>query len=122
MVEGLRILVVEDNAAIRASLAALLKLEGFDVVAVSEYHRACELIEKELFHTLITDLDLPDGTGVDLLLQARLLRPSMRSILMTGYGCSAVRKQAAELGLSAYLEKPFDPDELLKVLRLSPQT
>ncbi len=66
MVEGLRILVVEDNAAIRASLAALLEFEGFDVVAVSEYHRACELIEKELFDTLITDLDLPDGTGVDL--------------------------------------------------------
>ncbi len=55
-------------------------------------------------------------------MQARMLRPGMRSILMTGYGCSAVRKQAAELGLSAYLEKPFDPEELLKALRLAPRT
>jgi DNA-binding NtrC family response regulator len=116
MVEGLRVLVVEDNAAIRTSLAALLEREGFDVVAVAEFQSAQELIGLELFDTLITDLDLPDGTGLDLLLRAKLVRPSMRSILMTGYGCSAVRKQASELGLSAYLEKPFDPQELLKVL------
>lgn len=122
MVGGLRILVVEDNLAIRSSLAALLELEGFDVVAVSEYRGACELIQKELFDTLITDLDLPDGTGVDLVMRARMLNPKMKSILMTGYGCSVVRKQASELGLSAYLEKPFDPEELLQALRLTPLT
>lgn len=112
-----RVLVVEDNPAIRSSLAVLLEREGFDVVAVAEYQRAAELIGQELFDTLITDLDLPDGTGVDLLLRAKLVRPDMRSILMTGYGCSAVRKQASELGLAAYLEKPFDPQELLKILQ-----
>jgi DNA-binding NtrC family response regulator len=122
MVEALRVLVVEDNCAIRSSLAAFLELEGYDVVAVAEYRGACELIQKELFDTLITDLDLPDGTGVDLLIQARTLHPNMRSILMTGYGCSVVRKQASELGLSAYLEKPFDPAELLKAIRLAPRT
>ena len=116
MVEGLRVLVVEDNPAIRSSLAILLEREGFDVVAVAEFHRALELIGREIFDTLITDLDLPGGTGVDLLLRAKLIRPRMRSILMTGYGCSAVRKQASELGLSAYLEKPFDPQELLNAL------
>jgi two-component system C4-dicarboxylate transport response regulator DctD len=116
MVEGIRVLVVEDNAAIRSSLALFLEREGFDVVAVAEFARAQELIEKELFDTLITDLDLPGGTGLDLLLTARRIRPRMRSILMTGYGCSAVRNQASELGLLAYLEKPFDPEELLSAL------
>lgn len=115
-VEGLRVLVVEDNAAIRSTLAMILEREGFDVMAVAEYQRALELIESELFDTLITDLDLPDGTGLDLLLTARSLRPRMRSILMTGYGCSAIRKQAQELGLAAYLEKPFDPADLLSAL------
>jgi DNA-binding response OmpR family regulator len=122
MVEGLRVLVVEDNPAIRSSLAAILELEGFDVMAVSEFHGASELIQTRLFDTLITDLDLPDGTGVDLLMQARTLHPEMRSILMTGYGCSVVRKQALELGLDAYLEKPFAPEELLKALRLPTST
>jgi DNA-binding response OmpR family regulator len=116
MVEGIRILVVEDNHAIRSSLALFLEREGFDVVAVAELERAKKLIETELFDTLITDLDLPGGTGLDLLVKARQFCPRMRSILMTGYGCSAVRKQAAELGLAAYLEKPFDPSELLTAL------
>ena len=119
MVEGTRVLVVEDNAAIRSSLALFLEGAGFDVVAVAEYQRATELIDRELFDTLITDLDLPGGTGLDLLVRARLVRPAMRSILMTGYGCSAIRKQALQLGLCAYLEKPFDPAELLKALRES---
>ncbi|HEY7697230.1 MAG TPA: response regulator [Vicinamibacteria bacterium] len=116
MVESIRVLVVEDNPAIRSSLALFLEREGFDVVAVAELARAQELIERELFDTLITDLDLPDGTGLDLLLKARKFRPGIRSILMTGYGCSAVRKQASELGLAAYLEKPFDPADLLSAL------
>ena len=116
MVPGIRVLVVEDNAAIRSSLTLFLEREGFDVVAVAEFARAQELIEKELFDTLITDLDLPGGTGLDLLMTARQFRPRMRSILMTGYGCSAVRKQASELGLAAYLEKPFGPAELLSAL------
>src|SRR5262245_24130836 len=116
MAEGVRVLVVEDNPAIRASLALFLEQEGFVVVAVDELARAQELLEKELFDTLITDLDLPDGTGLDLLLTARQFRPRMRSILMTGYGCSAVRKRASELGLAAYFEKPFDPNELLSAL------
>lgn len=116
MVEGIRVLVVEDNPAIRASLALFLENEGFEVVAVAEFARAQKLIETERFDTLITDLDLPGGTGLDLLLTARQFRPRMRSILMTGYGCSAVRKRASELGLAAYLEKPFDPNELLNAL------
>ena len=122
MNKGSRILVVEDNAAVRSSLALLLEREGFDVVAVAEFRRASELVEDELFDTLITDLDLPGGTGLDLLLMARSLRPRMRSFLMTGYGCSAVRKQAMELGLSGYFEKPFDPEELLRALKVGPRT
>jgi len=116
MADGNRVLVVEDNAAIRSSLALFLEREGFDVVTAAEFARAQELIENELFDTLITDLDLPGGTGLDLLLTARQFRPRMRSILMTGYGCSAVRKQALELGLLAYLEKPFELAELLSAL------
>lgn len=112
-----RVLVVEDNLALRSSLAALLEHAGFDVVAVAELKRALELVERELFDALITDLDLPDGTGLELLASARRHRPALRSVLMTGYSCTAIRKQAGEYPLLAYLEKPFDPNELLEVLR-----
>lgn len=112
-----RILVVEDNAAIRKSLVMFLERQGFDVTEAAEYTRALELVEMELFDALIADLDLPGGTGIDLLARARKIRPRMLSILMTGYGCTAIRKRAEELELAAYLEKPFDPGELLEALR-----
>ena len=111
-----RILVVEDDTVVRTSLTRILERAGFDVVAVAEYGRARDLVEAELFHALITDLDLPDGTGLDLLESVRHLRPGMRSILITGDGCSAIRKQAFELEHVAYFEKPFDPRELLAAL------
>jgi CheY-like chemotaxis protein len=121
MAEGSRILVVEDNPAVRYSLTLMLEREGFDVVAVAEFRRATELIEAELFDALITDLDLPGGTGLDLLERARLLRPRMLSFLMTGYGCSAIRKQVSDLGVTGYFEKPFDPEELLRALGVAPR-
>ena len=107
-----RVLVVEDNLSMLRTLATFLERAGFDVVAVAEFQRALELIEDELFDTLVTDLDLPGGTGLDLVLTANTLRPQMRSVLMTGYGCSAIRKRAGELSLLGFLEKPFDFDEL----------
>ena len=116
MTDSKRVLVVEDNPSMRRTLTTFLERAGFDVVAVAEYQRALELIEDELFYSLVTDLDLPGGTGLDLVLTANSLRPEMRSVLMTGYGCSAIRKQADQLSLHRYLEKPFDPDDLVASL------
>jgi len=117
-----RVLVVEDNLSMLRTLTIFLERAGFDVVAVAEFQRALELIEDELFDTLVTDLDLPGGTGLDLVLTANTLRPRMRSVLMTGYSCSAIRKQAGELSLLGFLEKPFDPDELVAALQDDPTT
>ncbi len=65
-----RVLVVEDNLSMLRTLTTFLERAGFDVVAVTEFQRALELIEDEFFDTLVTDLDLPGGTGLDLVLTA----------------------------------------------------
>lgn len=111
-----RVLIVEDNLSMLRTLALFLQRAGYDVVAVAEFQRALELIEDELFDMLVTDLDLPGGTGMDLVATASSLRPHIRSVLMTGYSCSAIRKQADALSLVEYLEKPFDPDDLVAAL------
>ena len=120
MTDPQRVLIVEDNAPMRRTLTIFLENAGFDVVAVAEFQRALELIRGELFDTLVTDLDLPGGTGLDLVHTAKALHPDMRSVLMTGFGCSAIRQQANELDLDGYLEKPFDPDELVARLKEDP--
>jgi len=107
-----QILVVEDDRSVRHVMRLFLEEAGFHVEEAEDFRKARDLLREHEFDLLITDLDLPGGNGLDLVRQARSFRPSLLSILVTGYGCSEVRRQAAEISL-IYLEKPFDPDELL---------
>lgn len=111
-----RVLVVEDDTSLRHSLAAFLCHHGIDVLATDERCAAEKMLRSECVDWLLTDLDLPDGTGLDLVQVATRLQPDLRALLMTGYSCSAVRAQARQLGL-VYLEKPFDLEDVLHVIR-----
>jgi two-component system response regulator DesR len=109
-----RILVVDDDPMVLDVLRAGLEGVGFDVTVASDFSTASELIRVEEFELLITDLDLPGGTGLELATWARAHRPEMRSILITGYGCCGIRRRAEELGLSGYFEKPLRLASLAK--------
>lgn len=111
-----RVLVVEDDTSLRHSVAVFLGHHGIDVMATDERAVAEKMLRAESVDWLVTDLDLPDGTGLELAQVAQRLQPALRVLLMTGYSCSAVRKQACQLGL-AYLEKPFDMEDLLRAMR-----
>jgi len=111
------ILVVDDNRSVRAALRVFLEEEGFEVQVACDFEAAARMLREAAYDVLITDLDLPGGNGFDLVRRARAFRPEMRSILVTGYGCSALRRQAAELDLLGYLEKPVDPFTLLSLVR-----
>lgn len=111
-----QILVVEDDTAVLRVMRLFLEDAGFVVQQAADFAEASALLRDREFDLLITDLDLPGGNGLDLVRRARTYRPRLSSILVTGYGCSEIRRQAAELSLLAYLEKPFDPDELLELV------
>ena len=95
-------------------LQAGLEGVGFDVTVASEFSTALELIRMEDFELLITDLDLPGGTGLELVSWARAHRPEIRTILITGYGCCGIRRRVEGLGLSGYFEKPLGLTSLAK--------
>lgn len=116
-----RVLVVDDNRAVRAALAVFLEEEGFEVRVAGDFEGATEALSERDYDVLITDLDLPGGNGIDLVRRAKAFRPNLHSILVTGYGCSAIRRQAAELFLLGYLEKPVDAELLLALVRGSNQ-
>ncbi len=111
-----RILIVEDNRHIREGLLTLIETAGYRCAGAVDFEAAAELLRKEPFDLLITDLDLPGGTGLDLVRQAKALCPS---ILVTAYGCSEVRRQAQELDVAGYFEKPYDPAALMTLVRSS---
>ena len=114
-----RILIVEDDRQNREGLQALVANAGFRVTGAADYDRAAALLESQRFDLLITDLDLPGGTGLDLVHHARAFCPRIASILVTAFGCSEVRKQVQELELVGYFEKPFDPEALMELVKSS---
>ena len=114
-----RILIVEDDRQNREGLQTLVANAGFKVTSAADYDRAAALLSTDRFDLLITDLDLPGGTGLDLVHRARAFRPQIATILVTAFGCSEVRKQAEELDLAGYFEKPFDPEALMELVKSS---
>ncbi len=114
-----RILIVEDDRQNREGLQTLVANAGFKVTSAADYDRAAALLETNRFDLLITDLDLPGGTGFDLVHRARAFSQQIAIILVTAFGCSEVRKQAEELDLAGYFEKPFDPEAVMELVKSS---
>ncbi len=115
--KGERVLVVEDDDAVREGLCKLLALSGYAPVAVASGEEAIALPSGELFSLLISDLVLPGIHGGDLVRLLRERWPSLRVILMSGYAeDEAVRHLAADPGVR-FLQKPFDLAALTAEMR-----
>ena len=102
-----RILVVDDEHGLRQSLRMLLK-EQYDVLLASSVAEAIEILGTEAVDIIITDIHMPNSTGLDLLREAKKNYPDIEVIILTGYGRLVTAMEAIECGAFAYLEKPFD--------------
>lgn len=104
------ILYVEDNAFIRESFADLLAGAGRRVVSVADGAGAREALREHDVNLLMTDIELPDGSGLDLAHEALRQNPALPVIVCSGHDLSAV---ARSLGPTAHaMTKPIDVDEL----------
>ena len=116
--EGLRILVVEDDADTAESLAVLLGLYGHQVQVVRTGPGALEVANTHPPDVVLLDIGLPRMDGYEvarqLLKPLGLAKPFL--IAITGYGQAADRRRSKEAGINLHLMKPADPDELQKVL------
>jgi DNA-binding NtrC family response regulator len=106
-----RILIVEDDPSYRASLIRYLE-KSFDVKAACSIKEAVGQIQTQSYDLALIDLNLPDGSGLDLLEKAQKLSPHMVTVVMTGYGDSNTVIQAIQRGAFHYLTKPFPLEEL----------
>jgi DNA-binding NtrC family response regulator len=112
-----RVLVVDDENAMRLALKALLGKEGYEVETASSGEEAVRRIERGSFHVVITDLSLGGVTGMDVLAHTRGADPDCAVIMITAYGSEKIAVQAMKLGAVDYLPKPFDNDEVRVVVR-----
>ena len=107
-----KILVVDDQEMIRDSLAGTLVREGHEVVACADGPSAVARLQATRFDLLITDLKMARMTGLELLAEARRLRPDVPVVLMTAFATVATAVEAMKLGAYDYIQKPFDGDEI----------
>jgi two-component system, NtrC family, response regulator PilR len=109
-----RILVVDDERSMRELLAIVLRREGYEVLLAENGRAAIELLEREPVDILISDIKMPDLSGVDVLRAAKKIDPDILGIMITAFASTETAVEAMRLGACDYLSKPFDID-LLKM-------
>jgi DNA-binding NtrC family response regulator len=115
-----KILVVEDEHAIRLALKGLLKREGHEVELAEDGEVATERLRSEAFDLVITDLALGRGaSGMDVLRVAKEERPETAVVMITAHGSEKIAVEAMKSGADDYVPKPFDNDELRVVVARS---
>ncbi len=113
-----RILIVEDERAIRLALSGLLRREGYEVEQAERGGEAIERLGGEAFDLVLTDLALGAGaSGMDVLRHSRELQPETPVVMITAHGNEKVAVEAMKLGADDYVPKPFDNDEIRMVVR-----
>jgi DNA-binding NtrC family response regulator len=106
------ILVIDDDKIILDSLCEFLRLEGFQTSGAETFKGALAKLEQGYYNLVITDVNLPDGDGLELLNIIRENHPQTVAIVITGYGTIESAVRAIKQGAYEYLTKPIVDDEL----------
>jgi two-component system, OmpR family, alkaline phosphatase synthesis response regulator PhoP len=109
----MRILLVEDEAAIRDLLKLNLELEGYSVEAVDHGKTALQYLIEQHFDLAILDLMLPGLDGLSIAEQARIAKPDMPILMLTAKSLPADRIAGLKKGADDYITKPFHLEEVL---------
>jgi two-component system, NtrC family, response regulator PilR len=100
-----RVLVVDDERSMREVLAIVLKRDGHEVLAAEDGAAAVELMKREHVDILITDIRMPQMSGVDVLREAKRIDPEIISIVMTAFASTDTAVEALRLGAADYVHK-----------------
>ncbi|MDR1044760.1 MAG: sigma-54 dependent transcriptional regulator [Candidatus Adiutrix sp.] len=112
-----KVLVVDDEAAMRLMLKTYLDREGYRAATAPDARAAEALLRAEPFAAVITDLSMPGGSGLDLLKRVKEMAPDLPVIVMSAYGSTDSALTAMRAGAFDYVFKPFQPDEILFSLK-----
>lgn len=113
MIEAPRVLVADDDAAVRQVCRAALEMSGCEVVEAADGTRAASMLESTCFSLILTDVMMPGENGLQILEQVSSTHPDTLVILITGYGSIEMAKKAIIKGAFDFITKPFRIDELV---------
>ena len=115
------ILIVDDDPGILNSFEISLASQSYQTMLAKNGQQALKIIKSSIKNTkplklMVTDFLMPGMNGIELILSARKIKPNLEFVLMTAYGNHDVKQEALKLGIGRYIEKPFTPESLLKVV------
>ena len=112
-----RVLVVDDHAAARESVADVLRHAGYEVVGLGSPMEALPQLEEQAFDVVITDLQMPGMDGLEFIRQIRLRQIPTQVLMITAHATISSAVDAMRHGAFDYLEKPFDANQLEHLVR-----
>ncbi len=112
----MRALILEDEESIRDILAIILEEFGFEIYEAGSLSKALNSLKEE-FDIALVDLRLPDGSGMEIVKRLRSEQPSTEIVIITAFASTETVKEAFELGVYDYIEKPFDIEDLRLLIR-----
>jgi DNA-binding NtrC family response regulator len=114
---GERLLIVDDEEINREFLQEVLTHQGYDVRTAADGFAALELLKREAFHVVLSDLKMPRMSGVELVRQLQEVAPFTMGIIFTGYATIETAVEAIKAGAYDYVTKPFRVEEIQVVLQ-----
>ncbi|MGA8164779.1 MAG: sigma-54 dependent transcriptional regulator [Waddliaceae bacterium] len=111
-----KILIIDDEELLRSFLAQTLRLADFDVETAENGKKGIALFKEKFFDMVLTDMKMPDISGMDVLKAIKELSPSTLVVVITAYGSIENAVEAMRLGAFNYLIKPFSPDSIEAVV------
>jgi len=112
-----RILIVDDEPSMREMLRIVLRRDGYDVLLATSGREAIDQLRQNNFDLLLSDIKMPDVSGVDVLRTAKEINRDVVAFMMTAYASTSTAVEAMRLGAVDYFTKPFSMDELRLKIR-----
>ena len=119
--KGMRLLVVDDDPFVGSMCAELLESFGYEVELFQDGNALLERVRtgSEPFAGVVTDLSMPEMSGIDLTRALRATHPDLPIVCCTGFGSDALEREALNAGVTCFARKPLDLDEFGRILRLA---
>jgi len=116
MIEGTKLLIVDDDDILRNRLKRAMQRRGFVVFEGDGYETAIEIAHQYRPDYAVFDLKMPGRSGIEILKDVMEILPDLKAVMLTGYGSIANAVEAVKLGAVNYMTKPADADEICRSL------
>ncbi|TDP00514.1 sigma-54-dependent transcriptional regulator [Marinomonas balearica] len=112
-----KVLLIDDEQAVRMAIAQTLQLEDFDVTALANAQSAIDLISIDWHGVIVCDINLPGKSGLDFFNEVKKIDPEIPFILITGHGDISMAVTAIREGAYDFIEKPFSNEDFIEVVK-----